>query len=401
MKKLLSPMLLIVLTVSWLCAAVPAWAIQPQEYCIKYTPQMVEDTYRYLDEFYTKKHPEEALLWTYGLPEDKRIMTEHTNAVTKGCITDREKVKAIFGWITQNIEYDEERSSTYSFDVLYDGVGNCIGQAMLLRDMCRVAGIPAVWGEGYRYNMANFTVEKAQDPFTVGHAWCYVYLDGQWMLYDPVWGVDGTTNKEDIAKDYFTDAVEGITPLYHDTLPPFRSADGCFVYRDGRLYIYSQNGPEPEDSSLGGHGFMVNTQLFLNAKRNRGETDGFNYMDDISKKDHLVIGELYHDGWFGYGYGLEIDGQITYDMPQTIHYAYKNGILAASTGRMVWPLSSTTSKTVMLVIVTPSAKVIRLFSARRNKALAWLLWSAGIIITAFWGIAEISLTPLANIPIGS
>ena len=150
MKKTIFVILSLFMAISLFGMAMPVSAqIQEDDFCIKYTPQMAEDTFRYLEEFYVEKHPEMALLWTYGMEEDKRILTEHTNKVIEGCNTDTEKVQAIYSWIIENITYDRDNSSTYSFDVLYDGVGNCIGQAMLLRDMCRVAGIPAAWGDGF------------------------------------------------------------------------------------------------------------------------------------------------------------------------------------------------------------------------------------------------------------
>lgn len=330
MKKTIFVILSLFMAISLFGMAMPVSAqIQEDDFCIKYTPQMAEDTFRYLEEFYVEKHPEMALLWTYGMEEDKRILTEHTNKVIEGCNTDTEKVQAIYSWIIENITYDRDNSSTYSFDVLYDGVGNCIGQAMLLRDMCRVAGIPAAWGDGFVGNMDEWRISDMRNAFE-GHAWCFVYVDGEWSFYDTVYGVNGFTDPKQIAKSYFLDAVEGITPCYQENLPPFRVPNGCLVYRNGRFWIYTQEGPEPGDSVLGGTGFMVNAQLFLNADRLR-ENDGNDYLDDISKKDDMQIGELYRDGWFAYDYVHEEDGVTTYGLPLHIKYAYPNGILAGET----------------------------------------------------------------------
>ena len=330
MKRTITFILSLFLLASLFGVAMPVFAqIQEDDVCIKYTPQMAEDTFRYLDEFYIEKYPEMALTWTYGMEEDKRIMTEHTNKVIEGCTTDTEKVQAIYSWIIDNITYDEDNSSTYSFDVLYDGVGNCIGQAMLLRDMCRVVGIPAVWGDGFVGNMDTWRISDMRNAFD-GHAWCYIYVDSEWAFYDTVWGVNGFTDPEQIAKSYFLDAVEGISPCYQDELPPFRDPDGCLVYRNGRFWIYTQDGPMPEDNHLGGTGFMINAQLFLHADRML-ENDGNDYLDDISKKDDMLVGELYHDGWFAYDYAHHEDGVVTYGLPLYIEYAYPNGILAGET----------------------------------------------------------------------
>lgn len=136
--------------------------------CYLYTPQMVEDTFRYLDEIYIEKYPELGLRWDRGVTADMRIFTAFAQQLTAGCTTDTEKVSAIYDWIVDNIRY-EANCSPMSVDVLYDGQGSCLGQALLLQDLCRMVGIPAIFGDGFRGNMKTFTVETMHSMFE-GHA---------------------------------------------------------------------------------------------------------------------------------------------------------------------------------------------------------------------------------------
>lgn len=278
---------------------------------LKYTPKMTEDNFRYLDEIYIEKYPELGLRWTYGLDEDKRILTEHTQSVIQGCTTDQEKVDAIIGWIVENIEYIVDGAS-YSYDVLYDGAGNCLGQSMLMRDMCRLAGIPAVWGDGYKGDMSTMTVEYVQNIFNVGHAWCFVYVDGEWLLYDPVWGVNPYTDRDLISQTYFLDTVENITPIYDSgNFPPTCTPYMFFAYVDGRFMAYEFEQP----TNSGDISTPVN-ELFIHVNPYTGDGCATNYLEKPERKDEMIVGELFRNGWYDY-FGLT--------------YSYENGINAAAT----------------------------------------------------------------------
>ena len=137
--------------------------------CYLYTPQIVEDAFLYLDEIYVEKYPEMALRWEHGTGADQRIITALAQQITAGCTTDKEKVTAIQNWIVENITY-REIASPCSFDVLYGGGGNCLSQAMLMRDLCRTLGIPAEVATGWRGYMSSIAPKELPD--LDGHAWC-------------------------------------------------------------------------------------------------------------------------------------------------------------------------------------------------------------------------------------
>ncbi|HET6769896.1 MAG TPA: transglutaminase domain-containing protein [Chitinophagaceae bacterium] len=119
--------------------------------------------------------------------------------------TEKEKVRAIFRWITQNIDYnvrpigrgkktpalfyEEPDDSSASLPplnervarkVLYKGVAFCEGYSRLFKTLCDHAGIKSEIIYGYaRTNTSR--------RFGVNHAWNVVYIDSAWHLLDVTW----------------------------------------------------------------------------------------------------------------------------------------------------------------------------------------------------------------------
>ncbi|MBI1344609.1 MAG: hypothetical protein GC171_16935 [Terrimonas sp.] len=127
-------------------------------------------------------------------------------ALTAHYHTDLEKVRAIFRWITEHIEYRipgkkigaSESSPDFSLlsdnDTLKDldlrvaervmekRSGYCDGYARLFKTLCSYAGIPAEIIVGYaRSNMV------ANETFRSNHSWNAVYFDSSWHLLDVTW----------------------------------------------------------------------------------------------------------------------------------------------------------------------------------------------------------------------
>ena len=119
--------------------------------------------------------------------------------------TEREKVRAIFRWITQNINYNvrpigrSKKAPTLFYEepddsagplpplnervarkVLYKGVAVCEGYARLFKTLCDHAGIKSEIIYGYaRTNTSR--------RFGVNHTWNAVYIDSAWHLLDVTW----------------------------------------------------------------------------------------------------------------------------------------------------------------------------------------------------------------------
>ena len=312
--------------------------------CYLYTPQIVEDVFRYLDEIYSEKYPSLGLRWEHGTGVDQRIMTALAKKITSGCATDTEKADAIFTWIVENIPY-QEVASPFSYDTLYTGKGNCLSKAMLMQDLCRVLGIPAVYSDGFRGNMKTFSVEDMHGLKEDGHAWLFIYLDDQWVLYDPTWGTAYVTDRDFIAKNFYIDKVGGITPIYDENnLPPFGNPNGNFCYMNGMFTSLCNGQPSNEYG-----GSIMNFCMNVNAYVHGGDpigSVGIFYWDGPAAFAFVGMEEyeLYTNGWVGYGESGFLWGNVG--------YAYENGILASETivqrGNDTFYLSGGTSNKLCL-----------------------------------------------------
>ncbi len=119
------------------------------------------------------------------------------------CSNDLEKVRAIFKWIADNIDYkvkktiyrkgtsalnDDDNDSTFrSLDervaemVLRSGFAFCDGYARLFKTLCNYAGIRAEIITGYG------RVNKSTRRFGNNHTWNAVMIDNVWQLLDVTW----------------------------------------------------------------------------------------------------------------------------------------------------------------------------------------------------------------------
>ncbi|HUS75390.1 MAG TPA: transglutaminase domain-containing protein [Methanothrix sp.] len=112
--------------------------------------------------------------------------------LVKPAANDREKARAIFQWITENIDYNVEvffkggSGATNSEDVLKSKKSVCYGYSDLFLSLAKEAGLEAVrisgYGKGYGYVPGkNFTGPA-------NHAWNGVKINGSWYLMDTTWG---------------------------------------------------------------------------------------------------------------------------------------------------------------------------------------------------------------------
>lgn len=147
--------------------------------------------------------------------EDFRQMAKK---LTVPFMTNQEKVRAIFVWITDNIKYDFEKYRTDRSNggytriygrsqkeieikrqkikqekvnkVYTSGKGVCEDYSYLFEAMCQAVGIEAKTITGYaRFNPADI----GRHTNTVNHAWNSVKIDGFWYLLDATWAA-GTTD---------------------------------------------------------------------------------------------------------------------------------------------------------------------------------------------------------------
>ena len=124
------------------------------------------------------------------LPDSSTKTTDGiANYVTANFATNKDKTRAIFIWITSNIEYDIQNMFALNFyeqkedkiaKPLKNRKGTCENYAALFTDVCLKTGIKAYMIEGY----------TKQNGFAdyLSHAWCAAFIDSAWCMFDPTWG---------------------------------------------------------------------------------------------------------------------------------------------------------------------------------------------------------------------
>lgn len=127
---------------------------------------------------------------------------------------DREKVRAIFRWITDRIAYDVEayfgqrRRDVSVAGVLQSRKAVCAGYANLFEALCTSAGLEAVVVIG---DVKAFDSVPGDDAGTEMHAWNAIKLDGTWHLLDVTWAsgiVVGKGFTKSLNESYYLPAPE-------------------------------------------------------------------------------------------------------------------------------------------------------------------------------------------------
>lgn len=136
---------------------------------------------------------------------------ELAEELTQGCTTDLQKVKAIFYWITSNIDYrtkppvfsryrkraamlpiEEDGNDTAALkpldervaeNVLDERVAVCDGYARLFKTLCSYSGLQAEVIHGYARTESTKRIQR----FRPNHSWNAVMIDSVWKLLDVTW----------------------------------------------------------------------------------------------------------------------------------------------------------------------------------------------------------------------
>jgi hypothetical protein len=120
--------------------------------------------------------------------------------LTEGLGTEKEKARAIYVWLTENISYDVRTAFDEDYEaedvvakqqarvVMKTKKAVCEGYANLFCELCAAAGLKALKATGNTKNM------YGRIP-RIGHAWNLVRADGEWGLVDATWGA-GTVDDE-------------------------------------------------------------------------------------------------------------------------------------------------------------------------------------------------------------
>lgn len=120
-------------------------------------------------------------------PEAEESVASLAKYLTEPAENDREKVRAIFRWMTDRIAYDAEAFLARRFDdpspaaVLKKRLCICGGYARLFEALCKDAGVEVACIRGYLKGYGYKPEDK--DP-GISHMWNAVKCGGQWHLVD-------------------------------------------------------------------------------------------------------------------------------------------------------------------------------------------------------------------------
>lgn len=172
--------------------------------------------------------------------------------------TDLQKVRAIFRWITENIDYnvrpfnhsrktpgqfynepDDNNLTLPPLDhrvaakVLNTGVAFCEGYSRLFKTLCDHAGIKAEIIYGYARANNN-------RRFAVNHAWNSVYIDSTWYLLDVTWASGVITYSNEYVRQY--NDFYFLTPPHDFIRDHYPEDPGWTLLKDPPVYReYSQS----------------------------------------------------------------------------------------------------------------------------------------------------------------
>lgn len=124
--------------------------------------------------------------------------------VTKNAFTKKEKARAIFVWLADNIAYDTDFKIYDADNALKYRKSVCQGYSELYADMCSAVGVNVITASG-KSKWFNYKINDRLGD----HAWSLVEVDdGGYIIVDVTWGagnVNGQTFTKEL-KDYWFDA---------------------------------------------------------------------------------------------------------------------------------------------------------------------------------------------------
>jgi len=183
--------------------------------------------------------------------------------LTKGENSALNKVKAIYDYVVDNIEYDDAKFQAIlsgqnpgrygAVKTLTLGRGVCEDISDLFVALCRASGIPAVVVSGPTYSRDGLT-----SGAEVGHAWTEVYIPGYgWLEIDPTWKLFGRLEGRHIAKLLEKESSEPkdvwwwvYQPFRYELEYDFRLLTGEIIFRPDLSISANYNAETPVGSTL-------------------------------------------------------------------------------------------------------------------------------------------------------
>ena len=128
-----------------------------------------------------------------SIPLSKTYSSDSISAFVRSNFNPgKDRLRAIYTWVTANISYDTDSMYVINSDrdtdervsaTLRRRKGVCENYAAVFNDIASKSGIASYIVSGYTRQLG--TIDRS------GHAWCAVYVDNEWFFCDPTWDQGG------------------------------------------------------------------------------------------------------------------------------------------------------------------------------------------------------------------
>lgn len=134
---------------------------------------------------------------SFSIPASNAVSIDSLSSyIRRNFQTDTDKARAIYLWVSNNINYDVPRflardqepkmPPQTTKEVFTSKYAVCQGYADLFVELCNNVGLKA-------FKVGGYTKKNGVVP-QVSHAWAAAIIDGAWYLFDPTWGAGYVTN---------------------------------------------------------------------------------------------------------------------------------------------------------------------------------------------------------------
>lgn len=208
-----------------------------------------------------------------AIPENLNSSTTSISEyISSNFKSDYDKIRAVFYWTSSNISYDIERLKELKKTNLTDKEkiattlkskkGVCENYALIFNEIANLLGFKSFQIQGY----TKLNGKIAELP----HAWCAIYLDKKWFLFDPTWGAGY------VEKDKF-----------------YKKINNQFFMVAPEQMIQSHM---PFDYLWQFANYPINNQEFISGKtQSKNPKNGFNFSDEIIRYETLPKGDAFFE----------------------------------------------------------------------------------------------------------
>ncbi|MFT4600231.1 MAG: hypothetical protein ACI857_000405 [Arenicella sp.] len=166
----------------------------------------IENVFAEIDD-YARDCPESA----------KSSFSELADYLEAGAEGDKEKARAIYVWLTDNISYNDTGYNSGDYGdvsaegVLKSGLAVCSGFGNLYTALGKEMDLEIIdvsgFAKGYSFSKGIIETES-------NHAWNMIKIDGEWRVYDATWGRghSSTVDGKMVSKNEFTEKWFDVDP---------------------------------------------------------------------------------------------------------------------------------------------------------------------------------------------